>query len=126
VALRHVIPLIFINAGTAEADATVAIAAGLLLIGATFFVVDGLQTVAAGALRGLNDTRVPMVIAAISFWLIGFVSCYVLAFPLHLGVNGIWIGFTVGLLVYAVLLLWRFDALTRRGFLPDMVHAPTH
>jgi MATE family multidrug resistance protein len=125
-ASRHVLPLAFINAGTPMADETIAIAAGLLLIGATFFIMDGLQTVTAGALRGLNDTRVPMAIAAVSFWLIGFVTCYVLAFRFHLGVTGVWIGFTVSLAVYAALLLWRFEALTRRGFLPDMVPSPTH
>jgi MATE family multidrug resistance protein len=125
-ASRHVLPLAFINAGTATADETIAIAAGLLLIGATFFIMDGLQTVTAGALRGLNDTRVPMAIAAVSFWLIGFITCYTLAFQFHLGVTGVWIGFTVSLAVYAALLLWRFEALTRRGFLPDMMPSPTH
>jgi MATE family multidrug resistance protein len=125
-ASRHILPLAFINSGTPAADETIAIAAGLLLIGATFFIMDGLQTVAAGALRGLNDTRVPMAIAAISFWLIGFVICYALAFQFHLFVTGVWIGFTVSLAVYAALLLWRFDALTRRGYLPDMVPSPTH
>ncbi|MGI8526500.1 MAG: hypothetical protein ACR2K5_10065 [Pseudolabrys sp.] len=63
--------------------------------------------------------------AAGSFWLVGFVACYTLAFPLRLGVNGVWIGFTIGLLVYAVLLIWRFDALTRRGFMPALAHAPS-
>lgn len=124
-ATRHVLPLVFVDAGSQGADETIAIAAGLLLIGATFFVVDGLQTVSAGALRGLNDTRVPLLIAAVSFWLVGFVACYVLAFPLGLGVNGVWIGFTIGLAVYAALLLWRFEALTRRGFMPAMVPSPS-
>jgi MATE family multidrug resistance protein len=123
---RHVLPLVFINAGNQSADETIALASGLLLIGATFFIMDGLQTVTAGALRGLNDTRVPMAIAALSFWLIGFVACYVLAFPLHLGVEGVWIGFTVSLAVYAALLLWRFEVLTRRGFMPTMAPSPSH
>jgi MATE family multidrug resistance protein len=126
VAMRNWLPLIFINAGSADANATIAIASGLLLIGATFFVADGLQTVSAGALRGLNDTRIPMIIAAFSFWLIGFVACYVLGFPLHLGVEGVWIGFTLSLVVYAALLLWRFEALTRRGYMPALVPSPTH
>ena len=125
-ASRHVLPLVFVRGGSQSSDETIAVAAGLLLIGATFFVMDGLQTVAAGALRGLNDTRIPMAIAAFSFWLIGFVACYVLAFPLHLGVDGVWIGFTISLAVYAVLLLWRFEALTRRGFMPAMVPSPSH
>jgi MATE family multidrug resistance protein len=125
-ASRHVLPLVFVGGGSQGSDETVAIAAGLLLIGATFFIMDGLQTVTAGALRGLNDTRIPMMIAAFSFWMIGFVACYVLAFPLRLGVEGVWVGFTISLAVYAVLLLWRFEALTRRGFMPAMAPSPSH
>ncbi len=70
------------------------LAATLLLIGASFFVTDGVQGIAAGALRGLNDTRVPMLFAAVSFWLIGFTCAYGLAFPGRLGAVGIWIGFS--------------------------------
>ena len=62
-----------------------ALAALLLVMGMTFFIADGVQTVAAGALRGLNDTRLPLLFAAVSFWLIGFVGCYWLAFPMGLG-----------------------------------------
>ena len=53
-----------------------ALAATLLVVGASFFIADGVQTVAAGALRGLNDTRVPLLFAALSFWVIGFRGCY--------------------------------------------------
>ena len=117
--LRHVIPLAFLGTNTAaDSDATLMLAATLLTLGSTFFIVDGIQTVASGALRGLNDTRVPLLFAALSFWVIGFSSSYGFAFPGGLGAVGIWIGFTVGLTVYAGLLLWRFDALTRRGYLP--------
>ncbi|AXK80973.1 MATE family efflux transporter [Pseudolabrys taiwanensis] len=118
IALRHVIPLAFLGTATADTDATLVLAATLLLLGSTFFIVDGVQTVANGALRGLNDTRVPLLFAAVSFWVIGFSTSYGLAFPAGLGAVGIWIGFTVGLGIYAGLLLWRFDALTRRGYLP--------
>jgi MATE family multidrug resistance protein len=121
-ASRHVLPLVFVGGDSQGSEETIANAAGLLLIGA----MDGLQTVTAGALRGLNDTRIPMIIAAVSFWLIGFVACYALAFPLHLGVDGVWIGFTISLTVYSALLLWRFEALTRRGFMPAMVPSPSH
>jgi multidrug resistance protein, MATE family len=118
VALRHVIPLAFLGAHTADASATVALAATLLAFGSTFFVVDGIQTIAAGALRGLNDTRVPMIFAAVSFWVVGFATSYTLAFAARLEAAGIWIGFTVGLGLYAMLLVWRFNALTRRGYMP--------
>ena len=95
------------------------------VIGATFFIADGVQTVAAGALRGLNDTRIPLLFSAISFWLVGFSSVYVLAFPLKFGINGVWIGFTIGLLLYATLLVWRFHALTSRGYMPEVTKVET-
>ena len=111
VALREVIPLMFLGDGPADA-ATAGLAATLLLIGATFFVTDAVQGIAAGALRGLNDTRVPMLFAAISFWLVGFTGAYLLAFPWSFGAVGIWIGFSLGVATFAVLLVWRFNALT--------------
>jgi MATE family multidrug resistance protein len=115
IAARHVIPLLFL--GT-DAGATAALAATLLAFGATFFVVDGIQTIASGALRGLNDTRIPMIFAAFSFWAVGFTASYTLAFAAGFGAVGVWIGFTLGLGVYSVLLVWRFNVLTRRGYMP--------
>ena len=127
VAFRHLIPLAFLGAEAADAGATVALAATLLAFGSTFFIVDGVQTVAAGALRGLNDTRIPMLFAALSFWVIGFATSYTLAFTFRLEAVGIWIGFTVGLGVYALLLVWRFNLLTLRGYMPAAPgHAATH
>jgi MATE family multidrug resistance protein len=125
-AFRGWIPLLFLDPGRGNADATLALAATLLAVGATFFIVDGTQTVAAGALRGLNDTRVPMLIAALSFWLVGFTACYLLGFPTGLGVTGVWIGFTVSIALYAGLLVWRFNALSRSGFMPAVAHASAH
>jgi multidrug resistance protein, MATE family len=124
VTFRGIIPRIFLDPGPGDADATLAIAATLLAVGATFFIVDGIQTVAAGALRGLNDTRVPMLFAAASFWLVGLSTCYMLAFPAGLGVIGIWAGFTISIALYAGLLVWRFNALTRGGYMPEVAHAP--
>jgi len=66
-------------------------------------------------LRGLNDTRVPMLFAAISFWLIGFTSAYQLGLHTPLGVVGIWIGFSIAIATFAVLLVWRFNRLTKDG-----------
>jgi len=120
---RDLLPLAFLGQGAPGAAETVALAAVLLTLGATFFVADGVQTIAAGALRGLNDTRIPMLFAVASFWAIGFVMVYVLAFPLGLGAPGVWIGFTIGLAVYAVLLVWRFHLLTQRHYLPALAEA---
>jgi MATE family multidrug resistance protein len=115
VALRDVVPELFLG-GTADANAeTAKLTAMLLLIGASFFVTDGVQGIAAGALRGLNDTRVPMLFAAISFWLIGFTSAYALAFASGFGAVGIWIGFSLGVSTYAALLIGRFHLMTERA-----------
>ena len=115
---RHSIPLLFLGTDAPASSETTALAATLLVLGATFFITDGAQSVAAGALRGLNDTRIPLLIAAFSFWIVGFVSSYGLAFPLGLGAIGVWIGLSLGTGVFAVLLLWRFHALTRAHYLP--------
>ena len=123
VLFRHDIPALFLGADAADASATMALAATLLALGSTFFVVDGVQTIAAGALRGLNDTRIPLIFSAISFWPVGFTASYTLAFPAGLGAAGVWIGFTVGLALYALLLVWRFNVLTRRGYMPPPGHA---
>jgi MATE family multidrug resistance protein len=63
---------------------------------------------ALGFLRGMQDTKVPMYMAALSYWVIGIPASYVLAFPFGLGGPGLWLGLTVGLSVAAILLLWRF------------------
>ncbi len=64
-----------------------------------------------------------MLFAAISFWVIGFAALWLLAFPLKLGVTGIWIGFTIGLIVYCGLLVARFHRLTAPGYIPEAPHA---
>jgi len=114
---RGTIPHFFLNETAAHPE-TMALASLLLGLGAGFFVFDGLQTVALGALRGLNDTRVPLFYAGVSFWLIGFASAYGLAFVFGYSAAGIWIGLTLGLIVYASLLVWRFQRLTANGLPP--------
>lgn len=101
--------------GRSEASAaTVELTATLLLVGATFFIADGLQTIIGGALRGLNDTRMTLVFAAIGYWCVAFPIAWVLAFHAGLGAVGIWIGFSIGSFVYAGLLILRFRMLTRK------------
>jgi MATE family multidrug resistance protein len=75
---------------------------------------DAIQTVAAGALRGMNDTRVPLLLAIFSYWLIGFASAYWLGFWTSWGAVGVWTGLSIGTAVYAVLLVMRFRLLTAR------------
>ena len=108
---RFRIAEIFLGEST---DATAELSATLLLVGSTLFVADAIQTVAAGALRGMNDTRVPLLFATISYWLIGFTCAWWFAFWTPLGAIGVWIGLSIGTAVYAVLLLLRFRFLARR------------
>jgi multidrug resistance protein, MATE family len=110
------VPLVrlFLNAATTDKDATVELAATLLAIGATLFITDGLQGTAVGALRGLKDTRMPLLFAAVSYWVIGFSAAYVLAFMTPFGAAGVWIGLSVGTAVYATLLVLRFHRLANR------------
>ncbi len=115
VGLRKVIPLLFLGGDPAAKAEPAQLTATLLLVGATFFVTDGVQGIAAGALRGLSDTRVPMLYAAVSFWLVGFVSAYALGFPLGMGTVGIWIGFSLAVGTFAALLIRRFHKLTQDG-----------
>jgi MATE family multidrug resistance protein len=119
-AARNVIPLFFLGASAGQASETLALASLLLVLGASFFVSDGIQTVGSGALRGLNDTRVPLLFAAASFWGIGFTSAYLLGIELGHGAVGVWIGLSLALGVFAALLVWRFHALTRRRYLPPL------
>jgi multidrug resistance protein, MATE family len=120
VVFRDAIPLVFLGSGTAGYAETARLAGSLLLIGATFFINDGMQGIAAGALRGLNDTAVPLVFAGVSFWLVGFTCAYWLAFHTELGVFGVWIGFSLSVATYASLLIWRFHVLTSRQYMPAL------
>jgi len=92
----------------------VAFATTFLRIGALFQLVDGLQVAAIGALRGLKDTRVPMLITLVSYWVVGLGSGVLLAFGLGLEGPGLWYGLVAGLAVAAVWLYTRFVALARR------------
>ena len=111
---RFAIARFFFGEAAESAGMVIELTAALLMVGATFFVADGIQTVAAGALRGLNDTRVPLLFAAISYWLVGFPAACGLAFSAGFGAIGVWIGLSCGTAVYAVLLILRFELLTRR------------
>ncbi len=91
------------------ADVTVAVlAAQLIMYAAIFQLSDGIQAVANGALRGLKDTRVPMLITFFAYWCIGMPTGYLLAFRADRGAPGMWIGLIAGLSVAAILLAWRF------------------
>jgi MATE family multidrug resistance protein len=88
--------------------AVVALGSALLRLAAVFQFADGTQTVAMASLRGLQDTRVPMLLAMLAYWLLGVPLGAWLAFGRGLGVPGIWMGLMAGLTVAAVLLTTRF------------------
>jgi MATE family multidrug resistance protein len=99
---------LFIDPADPERPMILAIGVTLLAVAALFQLVDGLQVIALGLLRGLHDTRVPMIYAAISYWGIGMPTSYVLGFVLGWEGVGIWLGLVVGLTVAAGLLITRF------------------
>lgn len=126
-ALFLVIPetLIGLFLDQANPDAPIIIAHGLLLIlaAATFQVVDSMQVITLGLLRGIKDTAVPMALAVISYWLIGIPVAYILAFVLGYEGVGIWSGLVVGLTVAAFTMLVRFIRQVRHLVKPDLVVA---
>lgn len=89
-------------------------AVSLLLIAAIFQLSDGTQVVALGALRGLEDVRIPTLITLFAYWIIGIPLGYYMAFYMDFNERGIWYGLAVGLTISAILLLSRFQLLSKR------------
>ncbi|MNE89708.1 Multidrug resistance protein NorM [compost metagenome] len=92
----------------------IAIAAKLLLVAAVFQISDGIQVVVLGALRGLQDVKIPMYITFAAYWVVGFPISYYLGKFTDLKATGIWIGLLAGLTVAAVFLYIRFNYLTKK------------
>lgn len=90
------------------------ITAELLLVAAFFQISDGIQVVVLGALRGLQDVKIPTVITFISYWLIGFPVSFYLCLYTDLKSTGIWIGLLTGLTASAIMLYLRFNYLTKK------------
>ncbi len=102
-AFHSVLPKLY----TADVE-VLPIASALLIFNGLFQISDGMQSVIAGALRGVQDVRMPSIIAFVSYWLVMVPLCYILSWKMKYGLTGIWIGFTVGLTVAAVSLYLRF------------------
>jgi len=98
----------FIDTTAPENLPVVELAITFLALAALFQIVDGAQAVGAGMLRGLQDTTIPMLYAALGYWGVGLPLGVILAFPLGYDGVGIWIGLSAGLAVVAVLLLMRW------------------
>jgi MATE family multidrug resistance protein len=106
---------LFLDPAAPGAPETAALATTLLLFAGLFQLSDGLQVVGAGALRGLHDTRAPMLIAALGYWALGYTAALALGFPLGFGPAGIWAGLAIGLAGVALAMIWRWARLSRRG-----------
>lgn len=110
---------IFLDLADPANAAIVATAVSFLAVAALFQIVDGAQVVGAGVLRGLHDTRWPMIYAVIGYWVVGAGIGLTLAFPLGMGGVGIWLGLASGLAVVAVLVLLRWISRETLGLVVD-------
>ena len=95
----------------------ITITAKLMIIAAFFQLFDGMQAVVLGALKGMQDVKIPTAITFVAYWIISFPICYLAGISFGYGSEGIWLGFLVGLGASAVMLLWRFQVVTKRELL---------
>lgn len=109
IALRGVIPTFF----TSNAE-VVAIASRLLVFSALYQLSDGIQNVSIGVLRGIQDVKIIMPIALVSYWLLNLPLGYLFSFVLGMGPEGLYLGFSFGLSAAAVMLIWRIRRSVRR------------
>ncbi len=104
---------LFLERSNPDAEAVAGFAVFFLAIAAAFQLFDMGQAIAAGLLRGLSDTLIPMRLAVVSYWLAGVPLAYLLAFPMDLGGGGLWAGLAAGLALAAILLGVRFWRMVR-------------
>ncbi len=105
----------FLDPTDPENQSVVSLAASLLLLAALFQVVDGIQIAASSALHGLKDTRIPMVIAFLTYWGVGLTTGYLFGIQGDAGAHGLWWGLVVGLTAAAIWLTWRFHRTVERA-----------
>lgn len=118
VLFHNYLPLLFLDINhptqwVVNKEVTV-IAGQLLLIAAVFQISDGIQVVVLGALRGLQDVKIPMYITGIAYWIVGFPISFFLGTCTELKAVGVWIGLLAGLTFAAIFLYLRFDVLTKK------------
>lgn len=118
VLLHKSLPYIFLNmenqAQLLDNTEVISIAAKLLLVAAVFQISDGIQVVVLGALRGLQDVKIPMYITFVAYWVVGFPISYYLGEHTSLKAVGVWIGLLAGLSFAAFFLYIRFHFLTKK------------
>lgn len=106
---NHILPYIY----TSDNE-VIAIAAQLLIIAAVFQLFDGAQVVGLGILRGMGDVNIPTIITFLAYWVVGLPVGYYLGLYLNWGVQGVWYGLVLGLIVSAVLLFFRFQFMSKK------------
>ncbi len=118
VVFHNYLPHLFLNMENSsqalDNQEVIAITSKLLLVAAVFQISDGIQVVVLGALRGLQDVKIPMYITFVAYWIVGFPISYYLAMHTSLKATGVWIGLLAGLSVAALLLYIRFSKLTNK------------
>ena len=118
VMLHQILPYLFLNmenlSQIIDNQEVIAIAAKLLLVAAIFQISDGIQVVVLGALRGLQDVKIPMYITFVAYWIVGFPVSFYLGNYTSLKAVGVWIGLFAGLTTAAVFLFMRFHYLTKK------------
>ena len=116
--LKDILPILFLDSENLttiqNVNFVIEDASKLLLIAGIFQIADGLQVVALGALRGLQDVKIPMIFTFISYWLIAFPVSYILGVYTDLKTSGIWIGLLLGLTFAAIMLVMRFVLLSKK------------
>ncbi|MCF6322182.1 MAG: MATE family efflux transporter [Rhizobiaceae bacterium] len=108
---------LFLDMKNSDALDVLLYAVPLLMVAAAFQLVDGIQVMMIGALRGIKDIATPTKMAIFSYWIVGAPMAYLLAFPLGLEGVGVWIGLALGLATASALLMWRFWHRERLGLL---------
>ena len=106
---KELLPSLYI-----DDESVINIAASLLIIAAFFQISDGLQVVSLGALRGMEDVKIPTIITLFAYWVVGLPVGYLFGFHWQFGIEGIWYGLLIGLSLSAILLLLRFHFLTQK------------
>jgi len=119
---RHLVFAFYLDRDDPNYGQVVSLGMNLLLIACVFQMFDGAQVVAAGALRGLKDTRVPMLLGAFGYWGLGMTIGVLLAFQAGVGPAGLWWGFVGGLATVSILLSQRFRALMARYLAVQVRH----
>ncbi|MBN9363742.1 MULTISPECIES: MATE family efflux transporter [unclassified Devosia] len=119
-AVPHALVTIFLDSSDPANATALMLAATYLGIAGIFQLVDGAQVVAAHSLRGLSDTRTPMLLAIFGYWFVGLPTAYVLGFVFDLRGVGVWLGLATGLAFVAVLLVSRFALRGRLGLMKTL------